>query len=124
MADMAASPWIIFIPSGPGYFGHRFRRAEDLARAVAAPLDLELALGKALGADQNLPGNAYQVGGGEFCAGALIGVVIEDVDALGLEFAIKRFAGGVGIAGALLQVQDPGGEGGNRLRPLDAGIVV
>src|SRR5690349_21254394 len=103
MADMAASPWIIFIPSGPGYLGHHFRRAEVLARAVAAPLDLELALGKALGADQNLPGNADQVGGGEFCTGALIGVVIEDVDAFRLEFAIKRFAGGIDGRITLLQ---------------------
>src|SRR6478752_9099184 len=105
MADMAASPWIIFIPSGPGYFGHHFRRAEVLARSVAAPLDLELAFGKALGADQNLPGNTDQVGRGELRTRTLVGVVIENVDALGLKLAIKRLAGGVGIAGALLQVQ-------------------
>src|SRR4051794_34647459 len=114
MADMAASPWIIFIPLGPGYSGHRFRRTEILARAVAAPLDLEFAFGKALGADQNLPGNTDQVGGGEFCAGALIGVVIEDVDALRLELAVKRLAGRIGIAGALLKVQYHGGEGRDR----------
>src|SRR5438046_1302796 len=80
MADITACPWIIFIPLWPSYPGHHFRRAEILARSVAAPLDLELALGEPLGADQNLPGNADQVGGGEFCTCPLIGVVIEHVD--------------------------------------------
>src|ERR1700722_1905666 len=76
---------------------YNFRRAEILARAVAAPLDLELAFGKALRADQNLPGNTDQVGGGELGAGALVGVVVQDFDTPGGEFAIKLFARCVGV---------------------------
>ena len=56
------------------YSCHHFRRAEILARTVAAPLDLELALGESLRTNQNLPGNADQVGGREFRARALIGI--------------------------------------------------
>src|SRR4051812_8657248 len=117
MADTAAISWIILIPLCPGYLRHHFRRAEILARAVAAPLDLELALGKPLGADQDLPGDPDQVGGGEFCARALVGIVIEHVDALGLELAIKRLTGGVGIARALLQIEDHRGEWCDGVRP-------
>src|SRR3984885_1627707 len=76
---------------------HDIRRAEIFARPVAAPLDLELAFGKALRADQNLPGNTDQVGGGELGAGALVGVVVQDFDTSGGELAIKLFARSVGI---------------------------
>src|SRR5258708_6892922 len=68
---------------------HDIRRAEVLAGSVAAPLDLELAFGKALRPNQDLPGNADQVGGGELGAGALVGVVVQDLDAPGREFTIK-----------------------------------
>src|SRR3954469_11706937 len=84
------------------YLRHHFHRAEILARTVAAPLDLELALGEALRPDENLPGNTDQVGGREFCAGALVGIVIEHVDALGLKFLIKFFAGAIDGCIALL----------------------
>ena len=96
--------WIIL----SRYPRHHFRRTEILARTVAAPLDLELALGEALRPDQNLPGDADQVGGGEFRAGALVGIVIEHIDALGLKFAIKLLAGAIDGRVALLQVQDHG----------------
>jgi mono/diheme cytochrome c family protein len=43
------------------YLCHHFRRAEILARTVAATLDFELALGEALRPNQNLPGDADQV---------------------------------------------------------------
>src|SRR5438876_5969251 len=92
------------------YLCHHFRRAEILARTVAAPLDLELALGEALRPDQNLPGDTNQVGGREFRAGTLIGVVIEHVDALGLKLAVKLLAGAIDGRIPLLQVQNHRGE--------------
>src|ERR1700727_2875362 len=82
---------------------HDLRRVQIFARPVAAPLDLELALGKALRADQNLPGNTDQVGGGELGAGALVGVVVQYFDAPGGELAIKLFARSIGVGRALLQ---------------------
>src|SRR5437764_13988745 len=87
------------------YLRHYFRRAEILARTVAAPLDLELALGEALRPDQNLPRDADQVGGRELRAGALVGIVIEHVDALGLKFPIKLLARAIDGSIPLLQVQ-------------------
>ena len=53
---------------------HHFRRAEIFARTVAAPLDLELALGEALRPNQNLPGNTDQRAGAKFAAADLIGI--------------------------------------------------
>src|SRR5947199_8847606 len=88
------------------YPRHHFRRAEILARTVAAPLDLELALGEALRPDQNLPGDTDQVGGRELRAGALVGIVIEHIDALGLKFAIELFAGAIYGCVDLLKVQN------------------
>src|SRR5215207_10102744 len=92
------------------YLCHHFHRAEILARTVAAPLDLKLALGEAFRPDQNLPGDPDQVGGGELRARALVGIVIEHIDTLGLEFAIKLLADAVDGRVALLQIQDDGGE--------------
>src|SRR5664279_4670677 len=97
--------WII---SSRGQLCDHIRRAQILAAAVAAALEFELAFGEALGADQNLPGNADQVGGGEFGAGALVGVVVEHLDACRLKLAIELFAGRIGIVSTLLQVQDNG----------------
>ena len=62
--------------------GLRFSREPSLRR-----LSLELAFGEALRADQDLPGNADQVGGGELGAGALVGVVVQHLDALGRKLA-------------------------------------
>src|SRR5882672_6705436 len=106
------------------YPRHHFHGAEILARTVATPLDLELALGKALRPDQNLPGDTDQVGGGKFRTRTLVGIVIEHVDALGLKFAIKLLAGAIDGSIALLQVQDHGCERRDGLRPFDASIVV
>src|SRR5580692_259208 len=110
--------------SSRGQLCHDIRRAEILARAVAAPLDLELAFGKALRADQNLPGNTDQVGGGELGAGALVGVVVQYFDAPGGELAIKLFARSIGVGRALLQIEDRRPERRHRFRPFDAGVVV
>src|SRR5437588_6507511 len=106
------------------YLRHHFHRTEMLARTVAAPLDLELALGEALRPDQDLPGDTDQVGGREFRARALISVVIEHIDALGLKFPIELLARAIDGRVALLQVQNHGGERRHGFRPFDAGIVV
>ncbi len=53
----------------------RRRRGHHLAVAAGAFLDLDLALGEPARADQHLPGNADQVGGGEFGARPLVEVV-------------------------------------------------
>jgi hypothetical protein len=51
-----------------------------LALAGGPVLDLDLALGDAARADDDLPGQADQVGGGELRPLPLVGVVVEHVD--------------------------------------------
>ena len=66
----------------------------DEFRSAARPaLQLDLALGEALRPDDDLPGDADQVGGGELGAGALVPVVVEHVAARRREFAIEAGAG-------------------------------
>ena len=102
----------------------RIDKAEQLAAAVGPPLDLDLALGEPFRPDQDLPGNADQVGGGEFCSWTLVEIIIEHLDPFGGELAIEPLGGGIGVGGALLEVEDRDLEGRYRLRPFDAGIVV
>src|SRR5271168_62506 len=102
------------------YFG----RTEIFTRAVAAPLEFELAFGEAFWADKDLPGNADQVRRGEFGPCTLVGVIVEDLNAPGGELTIELFAGAIGVFRALLQIQDHRLERSDRLRPFDAGIVV
>src|SRR5205085_6590292 len=90
------------------YLRHHFHRTEILARTVAAPLDLELALGEALRPDQDLPRDTDQVGGRELRTGALVGIVIEHVNILGLKFPIELLARAIDGRVALLQVQNHG----------------
>ncbi len=104
--------------------GHHVGRRDVFPRAIAALLDLDLAFGKALRSHHDLPGNADQVGGGELGAGALVGVVVEHVDALGQQLAIELFAGRIRIVGTLLQVENDSPEWRDRLRPFDARIVM
>src|SRR5437660_202222 len=98
--------------------------SQVLARTIAAPLDLDLAFGKAFGPDHDLPGNADQVGGGELGTGALVGVVVQDLDTSRPQFAIELFASGIGVVSALLQVQNDSLERRDRFRPFDTGIVM
>src|SRR5262249_58358069 len=56
--------------------------AHELAAAVHPLLDLDLVLSEALRPDEDLPGDANEVGGGEFRARPLVEVVIEHADAL------------------------------------------
>src|SRR5215813_13047302 len=80
--------------------------AHELAAAVGALLDLDLALGKPLRPDQDLPRNANQVGGGEFGSRPLIKIVVEHFDSLAGELAVKPLAGGVGVGATLLEIID------------------
>src|SRR5579872_3415785 len=102
------------------HFGGR----EIFARAIASPFDLELALGEPLRTDEDLPGNADQIGGGKFGARSLVGVIIENFDAFGLKLAVELFASRVRIFRALLEVQNYSRERRDRLRPFDTGLVV
>src|SRR2546423_12530402 len=79
--------------------------SQVLARTIAAPLDLDPAFGKPFGPDHDLPGNADQVGGGELGTGALVGVVVQDLDTSRAQFAIEPFASGISVVSALLQAQ-------------------
>src|SRR5262249_3486600 len=72
----------------------RIGHAHELAAAVGSLLDLDLALGKPFRADQNLPGNADQVGRREFAARPLVAIVVEHLDALAGELAVELLAGG------------------------------
>src|SRR5665213_4481155 len=58
----------------------------EFPSAVSAPLHLDLALREPPRPHQDLPGDADEVGGGEFRARPLVEVVIERIDALGGEF--------------------------------------
>src|SRR5262245_62288620 len=86
-------------PLGYIGFGH------ELAAAVRPLLDLDLVLGEALRSNQDLPGDANEVGGGEFRARPLVEVIIEHVDAFGGEFAVKPLAGGIGVGPTLLEIK-------------------
>src|ERR1700758_1315582 len=90
------------------YSCHHIGCGHVFARAVGTALDLDLAFGKALRPDHNLPGNAEQIGSSEFGARALVGVVIEHVDAFRGELVIELFASRIRMVGALLQVEDDG----------------
>src|SRR5690606_3340156 len=92
--------------------------------AGGAALQLDDAVGEALGADGQLPWHADQVGGGELAAGTLVGVVVEHVLAGGLESGDGVLAGGGdgGVVGA--QVDDHDVEGGDGVGPDDAALVV
>src|SRR5204863_6132018 len=103
---------------------HDIRGAEIFTSSIAAPLQLELAFGETLGANQNLPGNADQIRCGELGSGALVGIVIKHLDPFGSQLAIKPFACRVGFLAALLQIQDRCPERGDCFRPFDAGVVV
>src|SRR5580700_11340544 len=102
----------------------RIARRQQLAAAVGAAFQLDLALAEALGPDQDLPGNADQVGRSEFRARAFVEVVVEHLDAPAGKLAVEAFARRIGCRIALLEIEDGDLEGRHRLRPFDPGIVV
>src|SRR5579859_4416165 len=91
------------------------------AFARRAVLQFDDAVGDALGADHHLPGQADQIHVGELDPGPLLAVVIEN---FGPEGAIELLAGFVAGGIALLEIDQADTEGGDRLRPFDAGLVV
>src|SRR6516164_1332904 len=85
---------------------------------------LHFAFGEAARPDKDLPGNADQIGGGEFRPGPLIEIVVERIDAFGAELSIQPLAGSVGVAPTLLEIEDGRPERRNRFRPFDASLVM
>src|SRR6185437_2955914 len=104
--------------------GQEVSRREVFPRSVRAPLEFDLAFGKSLRPDHDLPGNTDEVAGREFGTGPLVGVVVENVDALGHEIGVELFACAVDSGIALLEVEDRGTERRHRFRPFDTGIVM
>src|SRR5258708_34594714 len=66
--------------------------AHELAAAVGAALDLDSALRKPLGPDQDLIRNADEFGGGEFRPRPLVEILVENLDAAIVEVALKPLA--------------------------------
>src|SRR5208282_985580 len=104
--------------------GDRRIEAHELALAAAAGFHLVLAFAKALGADDRLMRRADKIHGREFRAGALVAVVVENVDAGIRERRIDARAGAVASGVANLQIDKPDPEGRDRLRPDGAVVVV
>src|SRR5215204_7627577 len=98
--------------------------AKQLPTAVGAFLDLELALGKSLRPDQNLPGNADEIRRGEFRSRPLVEIMVENIDPLALQVAIEPLGCRIGIRAALLQVEDHDLEWRHRLRPDNPRVIV
>src|SRR6266568_631439 len=61
----------------------RIGRAHQLAAAISPLLELDFASGKPFRPYQDLPGNADQIGAGEFRAWSLVEVIIEHVESFG-----------------------------------------
>src|SRR3569623_1764453 len=102
----------------------RLIETHHLAAAGGALFDLDLALGETLRPDQNLPRNTDQVGGGEFAARTLVGVVVAHVPTRRRQFLIELLAGGVGFGCALLLDEIGDADRRDLLRPLVAVLVV
>ena len=67
-----------------------------MAGAGRALFQLNFARGKALGPDDDLPGEPDQVHGGEFGPGPVVAVVIKHAQARRLELGVDVLAGRIG----------------------------
>ena len=77
-----------------------------LALTRLAVLDLGHALLQAARSDDHLPGQADQVHHCKLGPWTIVAIVIEDVDALGLECLVEFLAGGVSVGIAHLEVDE------------------
>jgi hypothetical protein len=102
----------------------RPHQAPRFPLAGAAQLDLGHAVLQPARADDDLARQADQVHGGKLRARALVAVVVEHLDALGLERPVDGVAGPVGLGIARLQIDQPDAERRHRLGPDDAGLVM
>src|SRR5688572_17575855 len=84
---------------------HR-RYRQRLALAGAPVLDLGLARGEPARPQDDLVGNADQVGSGELGAGGLLAVIVQHVDARGLELPVEALGGGIARRVARLEVDE------------------
>ena len=119
-ARRARSPRASAQPATSPDVGERSARGAP----VAAALELDLALGEALRADDDLPGHADEVHGRELRARPLVAVVVEHVEAgarraLGRARRRRRRS-----PRRRLQVDEADVERRDGVRPDDAGLVV
>ena len=77
---------------------------KTMAGAGGALFQLDLARGKALGPDDDLPGQPDQVHGGEFGPCPVVAVVVKHAQARRLKLAVELLAGRVGRGIADLEV--------------------
>ncbi len=105
---------------------------DDVARAaatrcspVARRFSLDLALGQALRADHDLPGNADEVGGRELRAGTLVAVVVEHVEAGRRRARDRDPAQAASVAASpAFRFRSATSKGATGIRPDDAVLVV
>src|SRR5580704_12731599 len=84
----------------------RVGRTHELAAAVGAQLDFDLALGEPLRPNQDLKRNADQVGGGELCARPLVEIVVEHLDPALAQRRVELFASRIRLGPTLLEVEE------------------
>ena len=87
-------------------------------------LDFHLARGQTARADDELEGNADEVGGGELLASAHGAVVIERVYARRVKLAVELFVCGIAFGIAGFEVDEGNLKGRDRDRPDDTVFVV
>src|SRR5690606_3313643 len=104
--------------------GDRILDADGFALAGLAVLDFDFAARQTTRSDDELERNAHQIGGCEFLAGARLAIVIDDVEAGGLELAVELFIGRVALRIARFEVDEAHLERRDRNRPDDAVLVV
>src|SRR5690606_9487914 len=104
--------------------GDRILDADGFALAGLAVLDFDFAARQTTRAYDQLERNAHQIGGCEFLARARLAIVIDDVEAGGLELAVELFIGRVALRIARFEVDEAHLERRDRNRPDDAVLVV
>src|SRR5260370_31199060 len=117
-------PWLPIRDPWPRQAIKRVGRGQQLAAAVGAAFEFNLALRKPLWPDQYLPRNTDQVGADEFRSRPLFEIVVENLDALRTKLAVQALGCRVGRAVALLKLEDRNPEWRHCLRPFDAGIIM
>src|SRR5260221_1058678 len=87
-------------------------------------LELDRAAGEAARAEDELPGQADEIHGGEFGAGRFVAVVIERLDARIAQFGVQGVGGGDAFGVGRPQIDETDAERRDRFRPDDTLVVV